>query len=107
MLLGKITTDKLSNFVEFIDCFILLACPNNTFTDMKALMKPIVSPMDVKIAFEQLEWNLSYTFDSSQLLTSYKNNNNNKIDDKPTESIANSISSYKYNDIELDRKSVV
>ena len=65
-LLGKITEEKLSNFTEYIDCFVLVACPFNGGYNNKALYKPIVSPLDIKIAFDKnFEWNSSYTFDAS------------------------------------------
>ncbi len=62
-LLGKITDDKLSNYIEYIDCFILIACTCNSFIDRKALMKPIVCPIDLLFAFDEKKWDLSYSFD--------------------------------------------
>ena len=68
-LLGKITLEKLSNFVDYIDCFILIACPFSPFYDFKALMKPLVSPLDIKLAFDSsFVWDSTYTFDSSKIL---------------------------------------
>jgi diphthamide biosynthesis enzyme Dph1/Dph2-like protein len=68
-LLGKITLEKLSNFVEYIDCFVLIACPFSAFYDFKTLMKPLVSPMDIKLAFDpNFKWDLSYSFDIKAIL---------------------------------------
>jgi diphthamide biosynthesis protein 2 len=68
-LLGKITLEKLSNFVEYIDCFVLIACPFSSFYDFKTLMKPLVSPLDIKIAFDpNYKWGMSYSFDIKAIL---------------------------------------
>ena len=68
-LLGKITLEKLSNFVEYIDCFILIACPFNAFYEFKTLMRPLVSALDIKIAFDpNYSWDMKYTFDARYIL---------------------------------------
>ena len=67
-LLGKITEEKLANFVEYIDCFILIACPFNEGYSKKSFMRPIVSPLDIKMAFdENFKWNAEYSFDVNYL----------------------------------------
>ena len=83
LLLGKITDEKLANFVEYIDCFILIACPFSDFYNKKALMKPLVSPLDVKIAFDsQYSWDMSYSFDIDFILSKNKNKLDENKDDK-------------------------
>jgi hypothetical protein len=63
-LLGKITLEKLSNFVDYIDCFILIACPFSDFYNFKTLNKPLVNALDIKLAYDPLyKWDLSYSFD--------------------------------------------
>ena len=80
-LLGKITLEKLSNFVEYIDCFILVACPFSSFYDFKTLMKPLVSPLDIKIAFdERYKWDLRYSYDTNYILNKGGNIIDNKIE---------------------------
>ena len=77
-LLGKITEEKLANFVMFIDCFVLIACPFNSGYTNKALMKPIVSPLDIKIAFDPTyKWDSIYSFDTQFILPQHDTNNNN------------------------------
>lgn len=77
-LLGKITEEKLANFVMFIDCFVLIACPFNSGYTNKALMKPIVSPLDIKIAFDPTyKWDSIYSFDTQFILPQHDINNNN------------------------------
>jgi diphthamide biosynthesis protein 2 len=69
-LLGKITLEKLSNFVEYIDCFVLISCPFSSFYDFKTLMKPLVSPLDLKLAFDSsYSWDMSYSFDIKAILS--------------------------------------
>lgn len=69
LLLGKITDEKLANFVEYIDCFVLIACPFSDFYNNKALMKPLVSPLDIKMAFDpNYGWDMSYSFDINYIV---------------------------------------
>ena len=61
--------EKLSNFLEFIDCFILLACPECSNNDLKALNKPIISPMDLFLALDDnFTWSNTYSFDNDNLI---------------------------------------
>ena len=88
-LLGKITEEKLANFVMFIDCFVLIACPFNSGYTNKALMKPIVSPLDIKIAFDPTyTWDSIYSFDTQFILAKDKqqqhHDNTNSLNDKQT-----------------------
>jgi len=77
------TPEKLSNFVEYIDCFILIACPQSSFEDHKALMRPIVSPLDIKIAFDpNYKWDMSYSFDNNFILSKPIEVEKKKEDDK-------------------------
>ena len=72
-LLGKITDEKLGNFIEYIDGFILIACPFNDGYNTKAIDKPIMSPIDIKFAFdENYSWNGFYSFDVDYLLINDK-----------------------------------
>jgi len=79
-LLGKITMEKLSNFVEFIDCFILLACPECSNHDLKALMKPIINPIDLFFALDEtFIWDLQYSFDNNNLFKKIESNHSKKL----------------------------
>ena len=81
-LLGKITEEKLANFVMFIDCFVLVACPFNSGYSNKALMKPIVSPLDIKIAFDPTyKWDSIYSFDTQFILTKHTDSNSGNVND--------------------------
>ena len=84
-LLGKITQEKLSNFIEYIDCFVLIACNNNSFIERKALDKPIINPIDLLHAFEEKEWDMIYSYNPNYFVSFNndfinKNNNSNNND---------------------------
>ena len=68
-LLGKITDEKLGNFIEYIDAFILIGCPFNEGYSSKAIDKPILAPLDIKFAFdENYEWDGFYSYDVDYIL---------------------------------------
>jgi diphthamide synthase subunit DPH2 len=97
-LLGKITLEKLSNFVEYIDCFVLIACPFSAFYDFKTLMKPLVSPLDIKLAFDSsYSWDMSYSFDIKAILN--KPNDTKQLYSK-NEDIATELS--KITDLQVE-----
>ncbi len=78
-LLGKITLEKLSNFVDYIDCFIFIGCPFNNFYNFKTLNKPLVNSLDVKIAFnDYFKWDMKYSFDPSYILHNISNEESNQ-----------------------------
>ena len=97
ILLGKITDEKLCNFIEYIDCFILLSCPFNEGYSKKIIDKIIVSPLDIKFAFDsQFKWDSSYSFDIDFILEKEKNLNNDNYN------INNTIKN-NYNNIDEDK----
>ena len=73
LLLGKITEEKLANFTEYIDAFILIGCPFNDGYNSKAIDKPIITPLDVKFAFdENYSWDGFYSFDIDYIIINEK-----------------------------------
>ena len=67
-LIGKINAAKLLNFPE-IDVFVLVACPENSLLDSKALFKPVVTPFELEMALcEGREWDGLYSADFRDLL---------------------------------------
>lgn len=83
LLLGKITEEKLANFVFYIDCFILIACPFSKHYTNRATLKPIVSPLDVKMAYDAVnyKWDLKYSFDPNYILDNANINEGNDDND--------------------------
>ena len=72
LLLGKITEEKLANFIEYIDAFVLIGCPFNQGYNYKAI-KPIMIPLDIKYAFdENYSWDGFYSFDFNYILINDK-----------------------------------
>ncbi|KAF5368074.1 hypothetical protein D9758_004492 [Tetrapyrgos nigripes] len=46
---GKLTPSKLANFME-IECFVLVACPENSLVDAKDFFRPIITPYELQVA---------------------------------------------------------
>lgn len=95
---GKLTPSKLANFLE-IECFVLVACPENSLIESKEFFKPIITPYELEVALKQeISWTGRYVLDFDQVMEEGKgnkqnvdessNNNNNsqaKVDDEDTE----------------------
>ena len=98
LLLGKITEEKLSNFIEYIDAFILIGCPFNEGYNKKITEKPIVTPLDIKFAFdENYSWDGFYSFDIDYIL----------INDKEIKDKLNDIKKQKEKEIESVNKNIM
>ena len=98
LLLGKITEEKLSNFTEYIDAFILIGCPFNSGYNKKIVDKPIVTPLDIKYAFdENYSWDGFYSFDIDYIL----------INDKEIKEKLNDIKIQKEKEIENINKNIM
>ena len=97
LLLGKITEEKLANFTEYIDSFILIGCPFNPGYNSKAINKPIITPLDIKYAFdENYSWDGFYSFDIDYIL----------INDKEIKEKLNDIKIQKEKEIENINKNI-
>ena len=98
LLLGKITEEKLANFTEYIDAFVLIGCPFNPGYNSKAIDKPIITPLDVKYAFdENYSWDGFYSFDIDYIL----------INDKEIKEKLNDIKIQKEKEIENINKNIM
>ncbi|KZO98796.1 diphthamide biosynthesis protein [Calocera viscosa TUFC12733] len=65
---GKLNPAKLANFMD-IDCFILVACPENSLIDSKDFYKPIITPFELEIALNpEPIWSTRYLLDFQQVL---------------------------------------
>ncbi|TRM66754.1 putative diphthamide synthesis protein-domain-containing protein [Schizophyllum amplum] len=65
---GKLNPAKLANFME-IECFVLVACPENSLIEAKDFMCPIVTPFELQVALQpEPEWTGRYVLDFEQLL---------------------------------------
>lgn len=61
------TPAKLANFPE-VDCFVVVACPENTLYDSKEYFRPIVTPYELAVALDYGEWTESYETDFRKVL---------------------------------------
>ncbi|KAK3814234.1 MAG: diphthamide biosynthesis protein 2 [Benniella sp.] len=67
-VMGKLNVAKMANFME-IDCFVYVACPENSLIDSKEFYRPIVTPYELEIALSKSrEWTGEYITDFQQLL---------------------------------------
>ncbi|EPQ53261.1 diphthamide biosynthesis protein [Gloeophyllum trabeum ATCC 11539] len=70
---GKLNPAKLANFME-IECFVLVACPENSLIESKEFMKPIVTPFELEIALKsEQSWTGKYVLDFERLLAEHDN----------------------------------
>ena len=90
---GKLTPSKLANFLE-IECFVLVACPENSLIESKEFFKPIITPYEMEVALKQeISWTGRYVLNFDQVIEEGKHNvdqgrNNNshaKVDDEDSE----------------------
>ncbi|KAJ3014090.1 Diphthamide biosynthesis protein 2 [Thoreauomyces humboldtii] len=67
LAVGKPNVAKLANFLE-IDCFVLVACPENSLLDSRDFLRPVVTPFELELALvEGREWSGEYQTDLSVL----------------------------------------
>ncbi|VDB98256.1 unnamed protein product [Peniophora sp. CBMAI 1063] len=66
---GKLNPAKLANFAE-IECFVLVACPENSVIDAKEFYRPIVTPYELTIALaREPSWGTRYELDFGRILS--------------------------------------
>jgi diphthamide biosynthesis protein 2 len=65
---GKLNPAKLANFPE-IECFVLVACPENSLVDAKDFLRPIVTPFELQLALQPSPtWTGDYVLDFDEVL---------------------------------------
>ncbi|KAJ4490628.1 putative diphthamide synthesis protein-domain-containing protein [Lentinula aciculospora] len=68
---GKLNPSKLANFME-IECFVLVACPENSLIDAKDFYRPIITPYELEVALQaEQSWTGKYILDFEELLAEY------------------------------------
>lgn len=68
---GKLNPAKLANFME-IECFVLVACPENSLIDAKDFFRPIITPYELEIALKAKQsWSGRYVLDFEKLLSEH------------------------------------
>ncbi|KAJ4493661.1 putative diphthamide synthesis protein-domain-containing protein [Lentinula edodes] len=68
---GKLNPSKLANFME-IECFVLVACPENSLIDAKEFYRPIITPYELEVALQdEQSWTGKYILDFEKLLAEY------------------------------------
>ncbi|KDQ27431.1 hypothetical protein PLEOSDRAFT_51229 [Pleurotus ostreatus PC15] len=78
---GKLNPAKLANFME-IECFVLVACPENSIIDSKEFLRPIVTPYELQISLQaEPTWTGRYVLDFGELLNEPVQQDENTSDD--------------------------
>lgn len=71
---GKLNPAKLANFME-IECFVLIACPENSVIDSKEFLRPIVTPFELEVALQaEGTWSGRYVLDFEKILAGNSEN---------------------------------
>ncbi|KAF8173315.1 putative diphthamide synthesis protein-domain-containing protein [Pholiota molesta] len=69
---GKLNPAKLANFLE-VECFVLVACPENSLVEGKEFLRPIVTPYELEVALQaEQSWTGRYVLDFGRLLSDAK-----------------------------------
>ncbi|KAG8759396.1 Diphthamide biosynthesis protein 2 [Ceratobasidium sp. 423] len=69
---GKLNPAKLANFIE-IECFVLVACPENSVIDSKEFYRPIVTPFELEVALgADRSWTGEYVLNFDRILSRQK-----------------------------------
>ncbi|KAI0942716.1 hypothetical protein AcW1_003274 [Taiwanofungus camphoratus] len=70
---GKLNPAKLANFLE-IECFVLVACPENSLIEAKEFLRPIITPYELEVALRaEQSWTGRYVLDFDKLLAEHRN----------------------------------
>ncbi|KAI0338690.1 diphthamide biosynthesis protein [Trametopsis cervina] len=79
---GKLNPAKLGNFME-IECFVLVACPENSLIEAKDFLRPIVTPFELEISLQPTPtWTGRYELDFAKVAL--------ETEDRPSQRDANS-----------------
>jgi len=81
---GKINVNKLANFGE-IECFVLVACPENSLLDSRDYHVPVITPFELEVALGNREWDGFYSTEFSDYLHEVdvaEEDNGSKLDDE-------------------------
>ncbi|KAI0077998.1 diphthamide biosynthesis protein [Panus rudis PR-1116 ss-1] len=73
---GKLNPAKLANFLE-IECFVLVACPENSVIEAKEFLRPIITPYELEVALQpEPTWTGKYVLDFNEVLRSHTSDTN-------------------------------
>ncbi|KAH7914892.1 putative diphthamide synthesis protein-domain-containing protein [Hygrophoropsis aurantiaca] len=68
---GKLNPAKLANFME-VECFVLVACPENSVVEAKEFFRPIITPFELEIALQgEGAWSGQYILDFEKLIAAH------------------------------------
>ncbi|KAF7986831.1 hypothetical protein HWV62_12530 [Athelia sp. TMB] len=65
---GKVNPQKLGNFAE-VECWVLVACGENSLVDGKEFMRPVITPFELELALAPTpKWTGRYVLDLDTVL---------------------------------------
>ncbi|KAF8585866.1 diphthamide biosynthesis protein [Ramaria rubella] len=78
---GKLSPAKLANFAE-IECFVMVACPENSVIDAKEFLRPIVTPFELSLALSaEPAWPGDYILDFERVIEHQARSHPNDVSD--------------------------
>ncbi|KAH0582502.1 hypothetical protein H2248_010445 [Termitomyces sp. 'cryptogamus'] len=76
---GKLNPSKLANFLE-IECFVIVACPENSVIEAKEFLRPIITPFELEVALQSTpKWTGHYVLNFETLLAEVPQGMDDKI----------------------------
>ncbi|CAK5278747.1 unnamed protein product [Mycena citricolor] len=87
LCVGKLNPAKLANFIE-VECFVLVACPENSLIDNKEFLRPVVTPFELETALQaEHSWSGRYVLDFGSLLSEANVTSPSEEDKSETEDV--------------------
>ncbi|KAJ7485139.1 putative diphthamide synthesis protein-domain-containing protein [Mycena galericulata] len=84
---GKLNPSKLANFME-IECFVLVACPENSLVEARDFLRPIITPYELEVALQAKQsWTGRYVLDFGKLLEAAPNSQSDADSDDPDQPV--------------------
>lgn len=85
LAMGKLNPSKLANFAE-VDCFVLVACGENSLIESKEFFKPVVTPYELSLALgakphEAVSWTGDWITDFDRVIAMPKPDVHEESDD--------------------------
>lgn len=76
LTVGKLNPAKLANFAD-IECFVLVACPENSLIESKEFYRPIITPFELFLALnDEPIWPGNYILDFEHVIEMQKSDDN-------------------------------
>ncbi|GJJ15180.1 hypothetical protein Clacol_009456 [Clathrus columnatus] len=100
LTVGKLNPAKLANFAD-IECFVMVACPENSVVESKEFYRPIITPFELYLALNgEPIWPGNYILDFEQVMRLQKevatHSEQNTVDDPDRPMFSLATGKYRY-----------